>query len=79
MRLYILGLSSGMCILYVLDSETPVSLVVPNQGPQIVPHLRLTVEVHHRIEHTRLEGLFSVLEQPHDGTPGDGSEYRKVA
>ena len=43
--------------------------VLPKECPQIVPNIRVTVEVHHGIEHARLDGFSSMTEEIHYCTP----------
>lgn len=45
------------------------SCVMPQQGLEIIPNFGVTIEIGHGIEHSGLDGLATVAEEPHDCTP----------
>jgi len=45
------------------------SFIVPQERPQILPMLGITVEIGHRAKHPGLDRFAAVLEQPHHRTP----------
>ena len=45
------------------------SFVVPQERPQILPVLGVTVQIGHRVEHPGLDSFASVSEQPHHCAP----------
>lgn len=53
--------------------------IVPQERSQILPSLRIPVEICHRAEHPRLNSFAAVLEQPHHRTPCYRRKYREVA
>ena len=52
-----------------LGSTKKRSSVVPQERPQILPSLRVPVQICHRIEHPVLDRFAAVLEQPHHRAP----------
>ena len=47
---------------------------MPQQRSQILPHFRVSVEVCHRVEHSGLDRLSAMLEEPHDRAPRERGE-----
>lgn len=58
-----------------IDSVRLRLLVHPQQCPEAIPVLGVTVEIDHGVEHAGLQCLLSLLEYPHDGPPTDRGEY----
>ena len=59
--------------------EKRKSLVVPKQRLQVIPMVRVPVQVCHGVEHAGLNCLPALLEQPHDSAPADGGEDGELA
>ena len=51
--------------------------VVPKQRLQVFPPLRVAIQVCHRVEHSGLDRLSAMLEEPHDRAPRERGEKRE--